>query len=160
MVAILDNIMSQLMLDVSPKQAMILILFISLSVSFISTYATKKLVYKPDYVKSRETVQKWRKEYNEAKKNKDNKNLKKLEKKKEQMTKMEAKLSLQSFKSLPVTMPFILVFFWMQTVLGPLGQFVILPFALPYIGLQMNFFWWYLLTSLLTSNLLRKQFGL
>ncbi len=137
--------------------AMFIIMGVSVGISTISMLLTKKLVYTPDFVKKREMIMEFQREHRDALKKDDKKRLKKLEKKKSQMDKMQAKMSLQSFKTFPLLLPFSIPFWFMAQAYGYLGNFMMLPFPLWFLlGSTTNYFMWYLISSFTLSQLVRK----
>ena len=138
-------------------QAALIISGMSIGLSAFSSLLTKRVVYTPDFVRKRKMTTEWRKEYQQAQKSKDKKKIKRLEKVKGQMTKIESKAALQSFKTWPLTIvPFMLAFFWMSSTFGYLHWVILSPVALPLVGRQLAFFPWYLLSSFGFSTILRK----
>ncbi len=137
--------------------AMFIIMGVSVGISTISMFITKKFVYTPDFVKKRDIVMEFQREYRDALKKDDKKRLKKLEKKKAQMDKMQAKMSLQSFKTFPMLLPFSIPFWFMAQAYGYLGNLMMLPFPLWFLlGSSTNYFMWYLISSFTLSQLIRK----
>jgi uncharacterized membrane protein (DUF106 family) len=84
----------------------------------------------------------------------------KLQKDQQESMKAQAKMQMQRLKlSLYFAIPF-LAFWW---VLGPFfgnNIVAIMPFDLPYIGTQLNLFWWYFFCSMAGNVLIPRLLGL
>ena len=63
-----------------PKVAMVVISLAALGMNVISSLLTKYLVYTPDYMQKRAELDRFRREYEEARRSGDKKKLRKLEK--------------------------------------------------------------------------------
>ncbi len=142
-----------------PRIAMIVISLVALLMNIISGILNKKFVYTQDFIEKRKEIERIKKEYEEAKKSGDEKRIHKMEKKMMLAKKMEAELSLKSFRPFIITLViFWLMWWWLSNIYAGMGAFIILPFPLPIIGLTSNFFWWYLISSLAFSALTRFYF--
>lgn len=72
------------------------------------------------------------------------------------------KASQEQFKASmkPMMASMILFFFflgWLNTAY--IDMLVTLPFAVPFLGLQINWFWWYIIITLPSTMLFRKALG-
>jgi|Deesub1362B_J571_1020462.scaffolds.fasta_scaffold00004_215 uncharacterized membrane protein (DUF106 family) len=142
-----------------PWAALIIISLAALGMNVISGILNRLFVYTPDLIAKRQEIQRIKQEYQEAKRLGDEKRLRKMEKKMQMAKKLEAEVSLKSMRPFIIT---IIVFWvmwgWLNSLYGGMGNFVILPFPLPIIGLTSNFFWWYLISSFAFSALTRRYF--
>ena len=143
----------------NPIIAMFVIMGAAFVLNIISNILTKYMVYTPEFVERRRTINQVRKEYMELRKTGDEKQLKKLEKKLESMRKMETELSIKSFKPMIFTfILFYLMWWWLSGLYKGMDSFVLLPFPLPYVGSSLNLFWWYLVASFWLGAVMRKLF--
>lgn len=145
-----------------PKVAMIIISLAALGMNVISGLLTKYLVYTPDYVQKRAELDRFRREYEEARRRGDKKRLRKLEKRRAMMKRLESELALKSLRPFIITLAIFWLIWWaLSTLYSGLGQFVLFPFPLPLIGMAGNYFWWYLISSVafspVTRALLRER---
>ncbi len=142
-----------------PIQAMFIISFFALITNIVNTFATVKFVYTPDYVEKRKMVQKVREEYRKALLANDEKQLKKLENKLNAIKKIETELMFKTFRVMPLSFG-IFYLFWMlmDQWYGALGNFIYLPYYLPFVNTNMNFLSWYIFTSIAIGILFRRFF--
>jgi uncharacterized membrane protein (DUF106 family) len=124
-----------------------------------SSTAAKLLV---DYDMIRKTTkefQAWRKEMDAAKKANDNQTLNKLMKKQPAMMKLQSKASMEQFKVTAVTfVPFLLLWYLFNAVFA--GEIVaVSPWALPFAGINLNYWSWYFLCSFAVNFPMMRLFG-
>lgn len=142
-----------------PHVAMIVISIAALLMSVISGLLNKYLVYTKDFIEKKREIERIKREYEFVKKSGDPRKIRKFEKRMQMMKKLEAELSLKSFRPFIVTLAvFWLIWTWLNSLYGVMGSFIILPFPLPIIGLTSNFFWWYLISSFAFSAVTRIFF--
>ena len=139
-----------------PRAAMVIISIAAIGMNLISALLTKYLVYTPEFVRKRAELDKFKREYEEARRRGDKKRLRKLEKRRVVMKKIEAELAVKTLRPFIITLAVFWLIWWLLSNLySGLGQFVLLPFPLPLIGVSSNYFWWYLISSLAFSPLTR-----
>jgi len=142
-----------------PLIAMFVILGISLVMNVISFAINKFLVYTPEFIKKKKMISELRKEYNELKKAiaEDSKQLRKMEQKLKSIQKMESELMFKSLKPYVFTIAiFWVVYWWIAEVYTNIGNFIYSPIPLPFIGVSMNFFWWYFICSFATGAVVKR----
>lgn len=162
-----------------PPYVTIVVLFVSISMSFASSFINSRFMPKEHRQKVRELQRKisaLTKEKNEnmkqAKSTGDKKLLKKAQKQEKQLLQFQSQslsLSSKQFRVLPITMG---VFFvvWLLLTGSILGiNLFTSPFIgpdpvayLPWFGgvMQLNLFYWYLICSFLFGTLFSRIFGL
>ncbi len=104
------------------------------------------------------------KELKEAVTNKDKQKEEKLKKKKPQVDKMRISASTGRLKVTLITwVPFILLYYFMATVVGGYGATVVnSPIPIPYIvgeNGKMPLLWWYFISSLSFGTIVSKLLG-
>jgi len=154
-----------------PKIAMIIIALITLFLDIISAVVYRKLVwterYTREYLRKKREIDKVKmeceREYREAKSLGDEKRIRKAETKLANIRKAEMDFMMwamtNQFKTSIITLIlFWAAWWWISNMYTKLGQFIILPFPLPFIGIKCNFFWWYMLSALAFGALLRTYY--
>ena len=137
--------------------AMFVILFAAFIMNLASTLINKYLVYTPDYIEKKRFVDSIRKEYMKALKSRDDKLIKKMEKRLQSIRKMEFELSAKAFRPLFITLILFWILWWLLGQLyGNLGAFILSPIPLPLLGVSLDFFGWYIITSMFFAAILRK----
>jgi len=141
-------------------QSTFFVMGLALLLGLTSTTAAKLLV---DYDMIRQTTreyQAWSKAVNAAKKANDNQTLSKLMKKQQAMVKLQSKASMEQFKVTAVTfVPFLLLWYLFNAVFA--GQVLaVAPWPLPVMGINLNFFSWYFLSSLAVNFPMMRLFGI
>lgn len=83
--------------------------------------------------------------------------MKKMEQKMKAIQKMEMELMFKTFRVFGITIVVFYVIYWL---LGNLyegfGNFIYLPYILPFVGSTMNFLSWYIFSSLVIGIVIRK----
>jgi uncharacterized membrane protein (DUF106 family) len=75
-----------------------------------------------------------------------------------EVLKLSNKQMMMNFKPMLPTLLFVMLFLpWMATVWT--GPVALLPFSLPYFGSDFGWLMWYILLSLMTSQIFRKLLG-
>ncbi len=138
-------------------QAMLIIILFAVVTNVINTLVTVRFVYTPDYIEKRRQVQKIREEYRRALMSKDEKQLKKMENRLNAIKKVETELMFKTFRIMPISFG-IFYLFWliMEQWYGTLGNFVYLPYYLPFVGTNMNFLSWYIFASIAVGVIFRR----
>ncbi len=146
------------MLD-SPLIALFVIFLSAILTNVINAFFTLKFVYTPDYIEKRRKIAKLRQEYNQLRQSGDEKQLKKVEQKLNAIRKMESELTFKSFRIFGVTIVVFWGIYWiLSNLYGKYGNFVYLPYFLPFVGTSMNFLTWYIFSSLVIGIVIRKFF--
>ena len=138
--------------------------------ALLSSTAAKLLVDYDMVRSSMHEFQAWRKELDAAKKANDNQTMSKLMKKQQAMMKAQSRASMEQFKVTAVTfVPFLLIWYLMQAVMGP-TLVAVSPFQLPFItgsvsevastGYGMLFWQWYILCSFAINFPMMRLFGI
>jgi uncharacterized membrane protein (DUF106 family) len=140
-----------------PFTAMFVIMAVSFLLSLTSIVVNKIFVYTPEYFERKKIIDSVRKEYMAALRSKDEKQIKKLEKKMQSIKKMEFEQTSKMFKPFIITIGvFWIVYWWLSTVYQDMGAFILSPIPLPFLGYSLNFFGWYIITSIFFGAILRK----
>jgi len=130
----------------------IVIAVIASLVSIIGILIRRAVIDMDKMKEMRETINKKRKEREDAIKSGKHKKAQKLE---EDILQLTLEMMKQSLKpSLYTFVPFILVFYYLKNNFGSVGM------VAKIFGLQLNWFLWYLLTAMLTSIIINKIFKL
>lgn len=130
------------------------ILFLSMSLSFLTGLANRLLTNREQLNAWRKEVAQWTADSKKAMKSGDKKLLAKVKKKESHILKLQSKMMWQSMKvSLIFMVPFLLI--W-QLLIGFYGNTTIA--YIPGIG-GLPLIWWYLLCSLSSGTLITKALG-
>ncbi|MFZ2455993.1 MAG: EMC3/TMCO1 family protein [Candidatus Altiarchaeia archaeon] len=124
------------------------IALISILLSFVSAMVRKATVDMDKVKDSREKMKEHQKKMQEAQKKGDTDQMLRSQ---EEMTKHMMVGFKQNFKPMLITwIPVILIFNWISTQYGSAGDVGSL------LGMNMNWFWWYLLCSVFSSMIINK----
>ncbi len=141
----------------TPLMAMAIIFLSAILTNIVNTIVSLKFVYTPDYIEKRRRVAKLREEYNQIRRSGDEKQLKKMEQKLNAIRKIESELMFKSFRTFGVTIVVFYAIFWvLNNLYGKYGNFIYLPYILPFVGSSMNFLSWYIFSSIVIGIILRK----
>ncbi len=141
-----------------PHIAIFVVIGIAALMNLISSILNRYLVYTPEYISKRRKIDEFQKAYMAAKRRGDEKELKKLEKKRVAISKMQAELALHGLKPMIFTFViFYALWWWLSNLYQNIGQFVLLPFPIPFLGAALNYFWWYLLTSIWLGLIIQRH---
>ncbi len=144
------------MLD-SPIVAMFIIILSAVVTNAINTAVNLKFVYTPEYIEKRRKIAKLREEYKAAQSSGDEKQMKKMEQKLKAIQKMEMELMFKTFRVFGITIIVFYAIYWLLgNLYGEFGNFVYLPYVLPFVGSTMNFLSWYIFSSLVIGIVIRK----
>jgi uncharacterized membrane protein (DUF106 family) len=140
----------------NPSIALIVISASALLMNIVSGILNKYLVYTPEFIKKKREVDRLMREYEMLRRSRDPKKLKKMEKKLRMINKMRAELAMKSLRPFIIILAvFWIIWGWLNSLYGGMGEFVILPFPLPFIGITANFFWWYVISSIALGTITR-----
>ncbi|HDI47065.1 MAG TPA: DUF106 domain-containing protein, partial [Candidatus Methanomethylia archaeon] len=93
----------------------------------------------------------------------DKKALAKLKKREPAIKRMQAGMTRQQMKPFAVTfIPFVILWWLFNGVFIENGAPIMvarLPFPLPFLGDNLTFFWWYILSSFSVTTLIQKIFN-
>ncbi|MEN3006385.1 MAG: EMC3/TMCO1 family protein [Candidatus Methanosuratincola petrocarbonis] len=138
------------------------IFLITIVMAVISSGVTR-LVVDVDLLRRRTSeVRAWQKEYTQAIRSKDEKAIARLKKKEQAIKTAQAEMSKEQFKPLIFTIiPFFIFYYVFYAVFG-YNQLTVAvsPISLPFVGTELNFWVWYLLSSFSVSSLIQRIFGL
>jgi uncharacterized membrane protein (DUF106 family) len=138
------------------------IFLITIVMAVISSGVTR-LVVDVDLLRRRTSeVRAWQKEYTQAIRSKDEKAIARLKKKEQTIKAAQAEMSKEQFKPLIFTIiPFFIFYYVFYAVFGYNQMTVaVSPISLPFVGTELNFWVWYLLSSFSVSSLIQRIFGL
>ncbi|MCQ8892186.1 MAG: EMC3/TMCO1 family protein [Candidatus Methanosuratincola sp.] len=138
------------------------VFLITIVMAVISSGVTR-LVVDIDLLRRRTSeVRAWQKEYTQALRSKDEKAIARLKKKEQTIKSAQAEMSKEQFKPLIFTIiPFFIFYYIFYAVFG-YNQLTVAvsPISLPFVGTNLNFWAWYLLSSFSVSSLIQRIFGL
>jgi len=126
--------------------------------SLIIALIQKKFVYTPEYMRSSKMASELSRKILEAKKRGDTEALKKLQKKYEIVAKQAMKGSVKMI----IVMILVILIFWgflsfLNSMYGDKGSFIKIAFSIPpFIGETVDFFIWFIISSILFSRILSK----
>ena len=142
-----------------PYIAIFVIMIVSFLLTLFSTLINKYFLYTPDYLEKKKFMDAVRKEYMAALRSKDEKQIKKLEKKFESVKRMQTEQTGRMIKPFIVTIGvFWIVYWWLSNVYKNMGAFMLSPLPIPFLGYSLNFFGWYILTSVWFGAVFKKIF--
>jgi uncharacterized membrane protein (DUF106 family) len=144
----------------------IFILFLSMSLSLVTSLANRFLINQNQMRSWRREIAEWTAEFNKARKTGDKKLLAKAQKRQPYITKLQSKMTWQSMKvSLIFMVPFFLLWtlfltptYWNVSAVAYLPNFLGSEGSTSWLPLPI--FWWYLLCSFLFGTLFSRILGL
>jgi len=146
-----------------PPLATLFIFILAIILGVTSSIVTKMLVDMESLRKYMEEVNAWQKQYIQAMKSEDKKALAKLKKREPAIKRMQAEMTRQQMKPFAVTfIPFVILWWLFNGVFIENGAPIMvarLPFPLPFLGDNLTFFWWYILSSFSVTTLIQKIFN-
>jgi len=155
--------LGQLVLDIVWSQipySTLLVFLTSLGLNVISQVATRFLVNVKESRRIAKEAKQFRKELMEAVKKGDKAKEEKLRKKEKGIREMELKSSNQRLKaSLIFFIPFTLIFYFISSLVGYTSIVAHSPVNIPFVGQELQLFWWYPITSFAFSSLISKLAG-
>jgi uncharacterized membrane protein (DUF106 family) len=128
--------------------------------ALITTTANRFLVDVKRAATVMKEVNEWRKEFDKARKSNNKKLLAQLTKKQQAMMKLQSEVAFDRMK---VSFIFLAPFWAVWLVLsGSFGQTVVAysPIQIPFAGVNLSFFYWYLICSFTISLPLSRMFGI
>ena len=142
--------------------AAITILLIAAGMAIISASATRALTDVEATRRRMAEVKEWQSAYTKALRAKDQKQIDKLMKKKATIDKAQAAMTKNQFKPLLLTfIPFLIFYYVFNGVFGySQTTIAISPISIPYVGTDLNFWIWYLISSFSISALIQRVFNL
>lgn len=131
------------------------VLIISLVLSLIMVLLTKVLTNQEEIKKAKREMKFYQDKIKKAQKSGDKDTVSKLS---NDMLKASSKQMKQSMKPMFVSLIiFVIALGWLA---GSYGELLVgMPITLPFLGNQLNWFWWYLIIVLPTSFIFRKMLG-
>ena len=144
----------------SIPMATLLTLTIAGVLALITTTANRFLVDVKRAATVMKEVNEWRKEFEKARKSNNKKLLAQLTKKQQAMMKLQSEVAFDRMK---VSFIFLVPFWAVWLVLsGSFGQTVVAhsPVQIPFAGVNLSFFYWYLICSFTISLPLSRMFGI
>jgi uncharacterized membrane protein (DUF106 family) len=160
---LLDIIWGWLMHTLAPYGSIpystFLIVGVAGSLSLITTAANRALIDVNRMKAATKEIAAWRKDFDLARKTNDKKLLAKVMKRQKAIMELQSKIMMDRMK---VSFMFLLPFWAVWIVLS--GFFTDrtvanAPFAIPFIGSELKFFWWYLISSFSISLPLTRVLG-
>ena len=131
------------------------VLIISLALSLLMVILTKLLTNQDEIKKAKREMKFYQEKIKKAQKAGDNQTVSKLS---NDMLKASSKQLRQSMKPMLVSLIiFVIALGWLAAEYGELV--INLPITLPFLGAELNWFWWYLIIVLPTSFIFRKMLG-
>ncbi len=143
----------------TPVVAIFVIIGAAILTNIVNAIVNIKFVYTEDYIEKRRKINKLRQEFKAIQASGDEKQKKKMEQKMKAVQKMETELMFKTFKVFGVTiLVFYAVWWFLNNLYGQYGDFIYLPYVLPFVGTNMNFLTWYIFASLVIGIVIRKFF--
>lgn len=131
------------------------VLIISIALSLLIVILTKLLTNQDEIKKAKREMKFYQEKIKKAQKAGDNQTVSKLS---NDMLKASSKQLRQSMKPMFVSLIiFVIALGWLAAEYGELV--INLPVTLPFLGSELNWFWWYLIIVLPTSFIFRKVLG-
>ncbi len=143
-----------------PPLSTVFIFTLAIILGVASSIVTKMLVDMETLRRYMEEVNAWQKQYIQAMKSGDKKTLAKLKKREPAIKRMRAEMTRQQMKPFAVTfIPFVFLWWLFNGVFMENGAPIMvahLPFPLPFLGANLTFIWWYILSSFSITSLIQK----
>ena len=106
-------------------------------------------------------IRRYMREINEAKRTQDKVALARLERKEDRINSLRNYTTRQRSKVSFITIiPFTLIYFTLSSSLTSAGVVAYSPLAIPFIGVELHFFQWYLITYFTIHTVLSRLFGI
>ncbi|MCX8188888.1 MAG: EMC3/TMCO1 family protein [Nitrososphaeria archaeon] len=138
----------------------ILIIMTSIGLNLVSQIAVRFLVNIEEARRVAREAKAFRKELLDAIKSGDKAKEEKLRKKEKSIQQMELKVSNQRLKATFIfIIPFWLVYIFISSLIGLNTTVAVSPISLPFIGYNLQLFWWYLITSFAFATIITKLVG-
>jgi len=160
----IDTIWNLLMAALRPYHSIPMSTLLTLTIAgvlaLITTTANRFLVDVKRAATVMKEVNEWRKEFEKARKSNNKKLLAQLTKKQQAMMKLQSEVAFDRMK---VSFIFLVPFWAVWLVLsGSFGQTVVAhsPLQIPFAGVNLSFFYWYLICSFTISLPLSRAFGI
>ncbi|MBC7120742.1 MAG: DUF106 domain-containing protein [Candidatus Methanosuratus sp.] len=142
--------------------AVLSVFLITIMMAAISSGVTR-LVVDVDLLRRRTAeVRAWQSEYTQAVRAKDDKAIARLKKKETAIKAAQSEMSKEQLKPMIFTIiPFFIFYYIFYAVFGYNQSVVaVSPISLPFVGTELNFWVWYLISSFSVSSLMQRLFGL
>ncbi len=140
------------MLGLMPFQE---VLVFSVLLSFILALIYRVLIKPEDMRRIKEDMKFLREKVNSAQRSGNQDEVKRYSSDMMKASQEQFKVSMK-----PMFASMILFFFFLGWINTTYAEMMItLPFALPFLGLQINWFWWYIIITLPTTMVFRKALG-
>lgn len=138
----------------------ILIIITSIGLNLVSQIAVRFLVDVKEARRVAREAKAFRKELLDAIKRGDKAKEEKLRKKEKSIRQMELKASNQRLKATFIfIIPFWFIYIFISSIIGLDTTVAVSPVPLPFIGNELQLFWWYLLTSFAFTTIITKLVG-
>jgi len=137
------------------------IMFLTLSLTTISMIVYRIFTDVKQLKENDIEVRRHMRELNEAKRRQDKAALARLERKEDRINSLRTYTTRQRSKVSFITIiPFTLIYFTLSTTLTSAGVVAHSPLTLPFVGTELFFFQWYLVTYFTIHTLLSRLFGI
>ncbi|MCW4044677.1 MAG: EMC3/TMCO1 family protein [Candidatus Bathyarchaeota archaeon] len=140
--------------------ATVVIMLISMGVSFLSMGINRLLISRmvgwDEYRSIQQEVKEYRSQMMQATRNNDKKTLEKLKRKEAQINRMQMKISKPSFVLIPISFSYILIWWFFLTPVYGMNPVAYIPGIAP-TGIPVLY--WYMLCSFLFSTLAGRIMG-
>jgi len=141
-----------------PPNSAIFILMLSIALSVLISVVNRILLDIDKLKRYEEKIRKWRQMYFKAKRTGDKKLLIKVERQSKYIQRLQSEVASERFKPVFIYLiPFWILFLVLNSVYKK-SIVVFLPVALPWLGDQLTFFWWYLLCNFAVGGPIQKLF--
>jgi len=141
-----------------PPNSAIFIFILSAVLSVLISALNRMILDIEKLRRYEEKIRKWQQMYFKARKTGDKKLLLKAERQSKYIQRLQSKVTSERFKPMLIYLvPFTLLF-WILNSIYKKSIVVFLPIALPWLGNQLTFFWWYLLCNFAVGGPIQKLF--
>ncbi len=132
-----------------------LVLIFSVALSFVISLAYRLLIKPDEMRKVKEESKFFNQKVKEAQKKGNEAEVKKYSSEMLKMSQKQMKLTMKPMIASMVI--FFLVLGWFGSTFADVV--VMLPFGVPFFGMELNWFWWYVVITLPTTIMFRKALG-
>lgn len=137
------------------------IIFLTLSLTTISMIVYRIFTDVKQLKENDIEVRRYMRELNEAKRRQDKAALARLERKEDRINSLRTYTTRQRSKVSFITIiPFTLIYFTLSSTLTSAGVVAHSPLTLPFVGTELFFFQWYLVTYFTIHTVLSRLFGI
>lgn len=143
-----------------PPHSTLLVFLLAVLLSISSSAITRALVDVEKWAKQMKEVSEWQREYMRALKSGDQKLIAKAKKKEPSIRRLRSEMSKQQLKPLAATFIPFLTIWWIFNGVFKGSIVAVSPIPLPFVGYNLDFIAWYILSSFSLTSLVQRVFGI